>query len=165
MTKLLALAVFLLPVLAFAQNSAALDNPLVFVKVLFEAITSGRWPEAGAALLVLAVALLRIYGRKLHDALPDHVIADKALAFLFDTKPGGWCLNALTGVAGALGTALVVGSPITWALVKPILTVSLTAAGLWELIRDLMEWWKAPSKAAEAGAAAAEKPPANGLGR
>lgn len=175
------LLLFIFPVLVFADpliaptvtppvGPVSVDDPMSWVKLLFEMIAGGRWPEAGAVFLIIAVGLIRLFGPKLHAYLPDNVIWDKPLTFLFETKPGGWVLNFLTAVAGGLGSAVMVGSPLTWGLVKPILSVALTGAGIWTLVTDIVEWWKkkklpSTDAAAAAGAAAAEKPPADGLDR
>ncbi len=132
----------------------SLDSPLPFLKIVFLNVKNGNWWGAAAALLVLLVSLLRLYGKKLHEWLPDNLIWDKPLWFLFDTKPGGWLVNLLTAVAGGIGTAQLAGEPVTWALVKPILTVAVTGAALWEMLKDLFEWAKAK------GAAKAEAIPA-----
>ncbi len=150
---LLALLSVYLAVPAFAQDagtgdtlsaapSPILDDPMPFVHVVFNHVKAGEWLGAAAALLVVIVSLLRVYGRKLHDWLPDNQIWDKPLWFLFDTKPGGWLLNLLTALAGGIGTAQVAGEPVTWALLKPILLVSVSGAALWELVKDLMDFFK-----------------------
>lgn len=147
-----------------------LDNPLAFVQLLFKAVAGGRWPEAGAIIVVLVVGLMRLYGKKAHEMIPDNHWADKPFYFLLETKLGGWVLNFLTTAAGGLGTAVMAGAPLDWVLVKPILSVALAAAGLWSGISSVVEWWqakKAPGHeaAAAAGAAAAAKPPTDGLSR
>lgn len=143
------------PVVADDTSVPALDSPLPFVKIVFLNVKNGNWWGAAAALLVLLVSLLRLYGKKLHDWLPDNLLWDKPLWFLFDTKPGGYIVNFLTALAGGIGTAQLAGEPVTWALVKPILTVAVTGAAIWEMLKDLFEWAKAK------GAAKAEAPPAN----
>jgi len=123
-----------------AVGTTPLDNPMPFVKLVFEGVKAGNWWLAAAAFLVLVVGLLRTYGKKLHDKLPDNVIWDKPLTFLFDTKPGGWLLNLMTAVAGGCGTAMLAGSAVDWALVKPILMVSVSGAAVWEVAKDIWVW-------------------------
>jgi len=123
-------------------------------KVFFEAVQSGNWTVVAAAALVLVVAIIRIHGQKVRGALPDENILDKALTWLLESKPGGWVLNVLTAISGALATALLAGAPITWAIVKGALLTALSGAALWELAKDVLGWWTA-KKALEAGAAAA----------
>lgn len=143
---------------ADAAAVPALDSPLPFLKVVFLNVKDGNWWGAAAALLVLLVSLLRLYGKKLHDWLPDNLIWDKPLWFLFDTKPGGWLVNLLTALAGGVGTAQLAGEPVTWALVKPILTVAVTGAAIWEMLKDLFDWAKAKGAAAKAEPAPAPPP-------
>jgi len=131
----------------------ALDNPGSFIKVIFSSVKDGNWWAAAAALLVLVVGLLRTYGKKLHELLPNNLIWDVPLAFLFDTKPGGWLLNVLTAVAGGCGTALLAGEPITWALVKPVLAVAGGGAVFWELAKDFWAWLKVKATPVSAPAA------------
>lgn len=119
-----------------------MDNPIEYAKIVFSAVTTGDWPSAASAVLVLVVALIRLYGKKIHELLPDESPLDKPFWFLLETKPGGWFLNLMTTITGGAGLALLAGQPITWALVKPTLVVSLSGAAIWELIKDLIEWWK-----------------------
>lgn len=133
--------------LLMAQVAASPEDTLSFLKIVFSSVASGNFVAAAAALLVVVVGLLRGYGKKLHDSLPDDHPLDKVLWFLFDTKPGGWGLNFLTAIAGGLGTALVAGTPITWSILVPILTVSLSGAALWNLFKDILEWRASKSAA------------------
>jgi hypothetical protein len=130
-----------------------LDNPAPFVQVIFKSVEEGNWWAAASAFLVVVVSLLRTYGKKLHEKLPDNELWDKPLWFIFDTKPGGWVLNLLTAISGGVGTSLLAGVPVTWALVKPVVMVAVTGSALWELGKDLFEWTQAK------GAAAAATPP------
>jgi len=130
------------PALADGGAPTSLEDPTALVQVVFKSVVAGDWWAAASALLVLIVALLRKYGQKLRDALDDKNPLDKALWFIFSTKAGGWLLNLVTSVAGGMGTALLAGAPVNWALVKPILLVSITAASLWELVKDVMALFK-----------------------
>ena len=132
-----------------------LNNPESFAKILFEAITSGNWTVVAAAALVLIVAAIRVYGKKLQEALPDSNPLDKALTFLFSTTWGGWILNILTAIAGALGTALLAGAPVTWGLVGAAVMTALSGAALWELLKDVLNAF-AKKQADEAGQKAAD---------
>lgn len=126
-----------------APVPSPLDNPGSFLKLVYLNVKLGNWWAAAAALLVAIVALLRSYGKKLHELIPDDNPVDKFFWFMLETKPGGWLFNILTAVAGGCGTALMVGEPVNWALVKPILMVAVTGAAMWEMGKDFMEWWKA----------------------
>lgn len=123
----------------------ALDNPMPFLQVIFTAVKDGNWWAAASALLVLIVSLIRLYGKKLHDKIPDDSAWDKPFWFIFDTKAGGYLLNMSTAVAGGVGTAILAHEPITWALVKPILMVSVTGTALWEIAKDV--WGMVKKKA------------------
>lgn len=140
------IGLLLLPVVALAQDAAAvasLDNPFAFAKVAFAAVASGDWVTAAAAAVVLLISLVRMWGKKLHDWIDDANPLDLPLWFLFDTKPGGILLNALVTSGAGVGTALMAGAPVTWALLKPILLVSFSASTLWGWLKDLWEWWQA----------------------
>jgi hypothetical protein len=130
--------------------SKSLDAPEAFVHIIFSSVKDGNWWAAASAFLVLIVSLIRSYGKKLHDWLPDESVWDKPFWFIFDTKPGGWILNIATAIAGGVGTALVGGEAVNWSLVKPILMVSITGAAMWEMGKDLFEWFKAKGAAAPA---------------
>ena len=142
---------------ALTAPSPVLADPGTFAKIVFTSVKDGNWWAAAAAILVLVVSLLRTYGMKLHEWLPDNKVWDVPLKFIFDTKPGGWLLNVATAVAGGVGGALVSGSPVNWALVKPILMVAVTGAALWEMGKDLFEWIKL--KTAKAADPAPVPPP------
>lgn len=116
------------------------ERPIAYAQIIFKAVASGDWWAAASALLVLIVVLLRKYGRWLHEKIPDTNPIDKVFWFLLDTKPGGWLLNFLTAISGGVGTSLLAGVPITWAIVKPVLLVSITGASLWELVKDIGTW-------------------------
>lgn len=110
-------------------------------KMFAQAVVAGSVPASSVAVLVVIalVALIRKVGPEVHRLLPDHTIVDKGLAFLFDSKPGGWLLNALT--TAAVGLAAVIGAnpsaPLTLAVVGPILGGAFTVAGVFEFLKDL----------------------------
>lgn len=118
----------------------SLQNPSDFAKILFQALLSGDWVVAAAALLVVIVAVVRLYGQKIQAALPDDNFIDKALTFLFSSTWGGWLLNILTAIAGAFATALLAGAPITFGLIQAALITALSGAALWELVKDLFKF-------------------------
>ncbi len=140
--------------LVLAQLAAGTDDPLSFAKLAYEAIVNGSWWTAAAALLVALVFAIRKFGKWVHDLIPDdskvwwHVALEVPLGFLFDTQPGAWLLTFLTALAGAVGSALVVGAPITLELLKPTLIITFTGSSLYELFRNakawtvsIKEWW------------------------
>jgi len=173
LTTLAAMVILFASALAFAQNpvgpgaptsGTSLDDPTVYLKIIFDAVENKNWGVLAAGVLVLVVAIFRAFGKKLHDFIPDDSVFDKPLFFLYDTKPGGWILNTVTAAAGGFGTALLAHQTIDFALVRTILSVSLSAAGIWGVIKDSIEYYgKKPTppstdKAAAAGAAAAADP-------
>jgi hypothetical protein len=138
----------------FAQAaSPSLDLGAV-AKALLGAVKNGDWLAVVAAVLVLVVAGVRLYGQKIRGELPDENWVDKALTWLLESKPGGWTLNVLTAISGAYATALLAGEPITWGITQAALVTALSGAALWELAKDVIGWW-ATKKAIEAGKAAA----------
>lgn len=141
---------------AFLTVSGQLENPEPFAKILFGAITKGDWEVVAAAALVCLVAVVRVYGRKIQEALPDENPLDKGLSWLFSSTWGGWVLNITTAVAGAFATALLANAPITWGLLQTALLTALSGAALWELVKDILAAIAA-RKASEAGKAAATK--------
>ena len=148
---------------ATASPAASLDDPTVFLKVIFDAIENKNWGVAAAAVLVLLVALFRTFGKKIHDMIPDDSAWDKPFFFLYESKLGGWVLNTVTATAGGFGTALLAGATIDFTLVRTILGISFTAAGIWSAVKDAMEYFgkaKVPPTdgAAKAGADAAANP-------
>lgn len=138
----------------FAQLASPSFDLGAVAKALLVAVKSGDWVAVVAALLVLVVAGVRLYGQKIRGELPDENWVDKALTWLLESKPGGWALNILTAVAGAYATALLAGEPITWGITQAALLTALSGAALWELAKDVIGWWAA-KKAIEAGKAAA----------
>lgn len=148
MNRLLALSALVLVLVLFPITAAA-QNPeeaQAFFKILLHAVRDRNWTSAAAALLVLTVGLTRLYGAKIHDLIPDDTqnkalqFLDNLLGFLLESKPGGWVLNVLTAIAGACGTSLLAEEPITWELLKPTISVSMSGAGLWGAAKDMKEW-------------------------
>lgn len=138
----------------FAQTVAPSFDLSAIAKALLAAVKGGDWVAVVAAILVLIVAGVRLYGQKIRGELPDENWLDKGLTWLLESKPGGWTLNVLTAVAGAYATALLAGEPITWGITQAALLTALSGAALWELAKDVIGWWAA-KKALEAGKAAA----------
>jgi len=152
---LLAALAVLSPSLAFAQEEAlvvakdlngptvapsSLDDPGVFVKGMWRAVRRGDYFEAAALLVVFLLALVQVFGKKIHDALPDDSPWDRPLIFLFDTKPGGVLKLALSTAAGGVGGAWLLGEPITPDLVKPILSIAFASSTMWGWVKDFIEW-------------------------
>jgi hypothetical protein len=59
---------------------------------------------------------------------------------LLETKPGKWLTNFLTVTAGGLGSVYLAGETPDWPLMKTILSLSFTVAGIWAFVKDLWEW-------------------------
>jgi len=110
-----------------------------------------------AALILFGfVGGMRIAGRKIHEFIPDTSMWDKPFWFLFDTKVGGWLMNWLTAIAGALGTAQAAGVPVDAHAWQIAVLASTSATTLIELWDDVSEWL-AKRKAAKEAAAAVPK--------
>jgi hypothetical protein len=142
--KTLALLLFLaVPMLAVAQDlsdGTALSHPGTFITGGWKEVRSGNY-YAGAALLVIGlVAALRAFGERAHELIPDDSIWDKPLWFLFDTKPGRVLKLCLITSASGIGGAWALGSPITPALVNPILGVTFAASAIYGWLKDFVEW-------------------------
>lgn len=165
-TTLAMVTVVFASAMAFAQEpavTAALDDPTVYLNIIFDAVKNKAWGAVAAAILVLLVALFRAFGKKLHDFIPDSSPLDKPFYFLLETKLGGWILNTCTAMAGGFGGALLAGQAIDFSLVRTVVGVSLSAAGIWGAVKDLMDHYGKATppdagKAAVAGAVAAANP-------
>lgn len=123
-----------------STDLGSLDSPQSLLVIAYKHIKAGDWVQAIGALVVFLIALLRLFGKKVHAAIPDSSWMDKPFWFLFDTKPGGWILNFLFVTAAGMASVYAAGESVTWELLKPILSVSLTAAALWGLVKDVWEW-------------------------
>lgn len=124
------------------QNPAVLDNPQAIAAMGLKKVMEGDWLGAIALLVVLVVSVLKVFGKKIHEMIPDSSWADKPFWFLFETKVGGWIMNFLTVTAGGVAAVLGAGTTPTWGMWKAILTLSLTSAGVWALIKDITDWAK-----------------------
>lgn len=130
-----------------AVNAAALDNIVPYVELTKKHIENGDWVSALSCVLVILIGLFRMFAKKLHDFIPDDNPLDKFFYFMLETKPGGWIVNFLTTSGLGVGSFLMLGQPITWAILKPIFGLSLTMAGVWEAAKDLWEWAQPKIKA------------------
>jgi len=164
---LLALAVLLGALPAFAQTPGAPADPttadlLELVRFVGGAFKAGMWFAAAVGTIVCLVLALRIYGKKLHELIPDDSIADKPFYFLFDTKPGGVLLNGLTAASVVVTPLMLSGEQFTPAVAGTALLAGVGASQLWGWVKDLYEWWKQrkpdPAPAQAAGLEAAKKP-------
>lgn len=142
---LVVIALLLTPILAFADPVLDGPQPLNddirgFVKLMFHAVREGNWGTVAAAFIVVLVSFLKKYGAKAHELIPDGWWVDRAFWFLLETKPGGWITNFLTTTAAVMSAALLADEQITWALLRPILVVTLSGAAIWGLAKDIIEW-------------------------
>jgi len=148
-----------------------LDALVVIAKAFGGAVRAGEAFAAVVLGVVLLVLALRVFGKKLHDAIPDDAKGfvgwvESCLRFLFDTKPGGVLLNGLASSALSIGAIAATGTALTPEV------VGLTAIGSGGVVglagalygwgKDVYEWWKArkpdPAPAQAAGVAAAKDP-------
>ncbi len=100
------------------------ENLGQFAELVIKAAQGGQWQMLAALALVAAVWGARKWGAP-------------SLPFL-GTPEGGAVLNIATGFSGALLTAAIGGTPITWALVWASFQVSVLAAGGWSLFKSLL---------------------------
>ena len=142
---------------------ATIPDSASLVKTVFTGVKTGNWWLVAGAFLVLVVSLLRSFGKKFHDWLPDNNILDKPLIFIYDTKIGGWVLNWLTALSGGIGFALAAGLPVDFSLWKSVVMVSTSGTALFELWDDLMNWWKERKKEVPAPTPAPMPPPVEPL--
>lgn len=91
--------------------------------LVLQAVQSGNWSLLAALALVALVWLARKYGGKYLPVLT--------------TSRGGAALALLGGIGGAVATALAAGAPVSAALLVKGVTVGLTAAGGWTVIKTL----------------------------
>jgi hypothetical protein len=71
-------------------------------------------------------------------------------------------LNTSFATAGGFGLTLMAGEPVTLELARAVFGVSFTAAGMWGLAKDVLEWWakrKPPAAPAQAAGVEAGKSP------
>lgn len=170
---LLALSILLLGFPAFAQEAAApqVADPttqqlLELLKFTGGAFRAGEYFAAVVALIMAFVFAIRLFGKRLHDLIPDDSWADKPFFFLFDTKPGGIILNAFTACGLVLTPALLGGMKLTPVLAGSTLLAGIGASAVWGWIKDLLAWWSArkPSSApAQAAGVEASKQPGSGV--
>ncbi len=123
-----------------AVNPEALDDLMPIVLVTKTHIQNGDWLSAVASILVILIGLFRMFAKKIHELIPDENPIDKIFWFMLETNVGGWITNFLTTTAFGIASVLLVGEPITWALLKPILALSLSAAGIVKLVKDIWAW-------------------------
>src|SRR5574338_696730 len=55
-----------------ASTTASLDDPTVYLRIIFDAVENKSWGTVASAVLVLLVALFRAFGKKLHEMIPDN---------------------------------------------------------------------------------------------
>lgn len=108
-----------------ATVAAANQDPLVeLVRLLWVAITGGEFISIVVALLVIISSLLARFG--VH------------LSKWFGTGAGRAVITLLVAFSGGLSSALAVGTPITWGVLRTVIVFALTAAGGYSLIKALI---------------------------
>ncbi len=124
---------------------AQMESPLVFLRIAFHAVRDGQWFGAAAAALVALVVGLRVFGRKLHELIPDDHPADRVLWFLLESKLGMWVVTWLSAISSGLTLALLSDGPgaINLALVIATLKVATPGALIWTGLELAWDWWKA----------------------
>lgn len=128
-----------------------LDALIAVARAFGGAVKAGSVFAAVVLGVVLLVLALRIWGKRLHDAIPDDAtgflgVIEAVLRFLFDTKPGGIFLNGLFSAAGSIGAIAATGTVLTPEVVG-LATIGSGgvvgfATALYGWGKDLIEWWK-----------------------
>jgi len=108
-------------------------DPADWLKTVFNYAMKKEFIPLLAAILVGVVAFLRWKGK---DGTPKIPIV-KWVPW-FGTKWGGWTLNLIVSLIGAIGTALASVGPggVTWGLILQAVLVAITAATGWQLWKD-----------------------------
>jgi hypothetical protein len=169
---LIALGILLTSLPAWAQAAAAAapadpttQQLLELLKFTKGALGAGEFFAAAIAAIIALVFAVRIFGKKVHDFIPDDSVLDKPFFFLFDTKPGGVILNALVTSGVVLAPALLSGAKMTPVLAGSTLLAGVGASAIWGWLKDLIGWWKArkpdPAPAQAAGVEASKAPGPN----
>lgn len=121
-------------------NPESINDLTPLVTVTKSHIQNGNWFSAVSGILVILIGLFRMFAKKLHELIPDENPIDKFFWFMLETNVGGWITNFLTTTSLGIASVLLVGEPITWAILKPILGLSLTMAGIVKLVKDVWDW-------------------------
>jgi hypothetical protein len=100
------------------------DNPEQFAQLVFDAARDGKW------LSLLALGLIGLVWAIRKFAAPK--------VPFFGTGEGGAVVNFGTGFLLALATAILAGSPPSWAMAWVSLQTSFLAAGGWSLFKSLI---------------------------
>lgn len=109
-----------------AQAISPEDGSIIdLARPVFDQIMAGHWLAATALALVLAVALLKRY-------------APGKLGELVHSDAGGALSTLLMAFGGALATATMGGAAWSWSMLWTALTVAVTAAGGYSLIKKLL---------------------------
>lgn len=119
-------------------------TPESLAPLVLQAIQSGNWSLLASLALIALVWLARRYGGRFLPVLT--------------TARGGAALALAGGIGGAVATALAAGAPVSVALLLKGLSVGLTAAGGWTVVRKLIfgdQAGEAIQRAEVAGQAAA----------
>lgn len=131
MRFIVSLMILTLCFVGFAFGQATVPNPgedlTGWAATTFSFFTSKEWGFALGAIIVLVIHLLK--------KLPNP-FAWGWVEWLKTNKWGGWVLNMLLSVGGALSSALLAKQPVTLMLVLSALTGMLTSAGSLEFAKD-----------------------------
>lgn len=105
-------------------HAADEDALLDLAKPVFDAVVSGQWVYAAALSLVLAVAVARKYGGKIHPFL--------------DTGTGAMLLAVLGSFGASLAAGLAGGVAVTWSILWGSLKVAAIASGGYGMFQRLI---------------------------
>ncbi|AGC44588.1 hypothetical protein MYSTI_03276 [Myxococcus stipitatus DSM 14675] len=140
---------FLLSCLVLASPALAAESPGIpdpsrieeFARLVFDAVTSRNWALVASLAVVAVVYVLRRFG-------------GTRIPWLASSRTGA-VLALLVAVAGAVGNALLAGTPFTWGLLLKALGIGLGAAGGFSVLKALLFGDAAVKKAEAAGEVAA----------
>ena len=142
-------AVFLHLAFIFTAYAQVVDpstmDPSALVQLFFAKVQTGDWKAAIALVVVAAVWAMRRWGGKKWPALK--------------TDRWGAVLTLASGVAGGIAWALNKGGAVDARVLYDGITVGLTAAGGYTVVKRIL-WPSDAKKAADAAGAAAAADPA-----
>ncbi len=125
---LIAAALVLFPIVAFAQLVDPTVDPNAFTTQLLAAIQGGQWRVVVVLVAVGAIFLLRKLGTQIPGAVGTFLASNR----------GGALLALAFAVITGLGTALLGGTPITLKVVLDVLLLGFTAIGGWVGVRRIL---------------------------
>lgn len=94
-------------------------------KLVMGAVTRGEWALVAVLSVLLLVMGVRRFGGKLWPLLEHPKVAP--------------VVSTIGSAAGAIGTAVLAGAPISWGLIAQGLIMGLAASGTWSAMKTWAE--------------------------